>query len=264
MKKLVVTFFSIILSFSVMAESPILVIGASFANGNTPLNDNLDGPVGGISVGLGAYLSLGDALVRNPKLSGHVINEAQAGASTFSRVSCNPVCGNSAIWQSYDIQLTKALKRVSAPGLLNAQYVVISLANDCLHSDAFGIDMSLTSPCTVTQMNEHADRMVALGQRAVAEGLTPIFLKYPDYDSFDMPLVQTLFGFNWVQSKANYEQMTDIREARIEAEVAGAVQLEVWKNFTHVGDGLHPDAKTARKAANRIARFIRRNDGMSN
>ena len=76
------------------AEQPILVIGASFANGSTPFNDNLEAPLGGIAVGFGSYLSLGDALIRNSTVSGFVINEAQAGATTFDRESCLPeVCG---------------------------------------------------------------------------------------------------------------------------------------------------------------------------
>jgi len=133
-------------STTAVAEEPILVIGASFANGAMPFNDNLDAPLGGISIGLGSYLSLGNALVRESSLSGHVINEAQAGATTFDRQTCNPDCTPDVIWQGYDKQFTKALARVTLrdPGtgditVLNSKYVVITLSNDCLHSDAFGI-----------------------------------------------------------------------------------------------------------------------------
>lgn len=246
-----------------MAEAPILIIGASFANGNTPIDDNLNAPLGGISVGFGSYLSLGNALVRNPKLSGNVINEAQAGATTFTRIACNPVCVPGVEWQSYDIQLTKALKRVSFPplGILNAKYVFISFSNDCLHSDAFGVDMTTTSQCSVNEMELHADTMVALGQRAVAEGLIPVFLKVPNYDDFDLVKFQAAAGLLWVQDKANYEQLTDIRRQRITNEVPEAVLLEIWKRYRPLDDdGLHPDTKTVKRAAKVIARFIKRND----
>lgn len=249
------------LSFSAFAESPIIIIGASFANGNTPIDDNLNGPLGGYSVGLGSYVSLGDALIRDRRLSGHVVNEAQAGATTFTRSSCNPACLTNAIWQGYDVQFTKALMRVTNPvtGDINAQFVLISFSNDCLHSDAFGVPMAQTAPCELAQMEEHADRMVALGQQIVAAGLTPIFLKSPRYDAFDMNKFKTVSGLAWVQSQADYEQMAQIRYDRISALVPQAVQLDVWKDYIPVeADGLHPNAKSVKKAAGVIARYVKK------
>lgn len=263
MKRLISSLFAIAFSSSVMAEAPVLVIGASFANGDTPINDNLEGPLGGISVGFGTYQSLGDALIRNPQLSGYVINEAQAGATTFTRTACNPVCNENIQWQGYDVQLTKALKRVSFPpaGIMTAKYVVVSISNDCLHSDAFGIDMAQTQPCNEQQMNEHADRMVALGKQAVDAGLTPIFLKSPDYSAYDMVKFQAVAGLSWVQDQANYEQMAQIRTARIAAEVPQAVQLDVWQDFTPLeADGIHPNAESVKKAAQTIATYIKQNE----
>lgn len=60
-------------------ELPLLVIGASWAEGKTPFNNGI-APLGGTSVGFGSYLSLGQALTRENKLPGYVINEAEAGA----------------------------------------------------------------------------------------------------------------------------------------------------------------------------------------
>jgi ribose-phosphate pyrophosphokinase len=44
--------------------------------------------LGGISVGFGSYLSLGQALTREKKLVGFVVNEGQAGGATFARPFC--------------------------------------------------------------------------------------------------------------------------------------------------------------------------------
>jgi len=67
---------------------PLLLVGASYAEGKTPFNNGI-APLGGVAVGLGSYLSVGQALTRTPLLPGFVINEGQAGATTFAR----PYCG---------------------------------------------------------------------------------------------------------------------------------------------------------------------------
>ncbi|MFT4926945.1 MAG: hypothetical protein ACI8WB_003045 [Phenylobacterium sp.] len=250
-----------------VAEEPILVIGASYADGSTPFNDNLDAPLGGTSVGLGSYLSLGNALARERSLSGHVINEAQGGATTFDRQACNPSCTPDVMWQGYDKQFTKALARVTVrdPGtgditILNSKYVVITLSNDCLHSDAFGIPQNQTQQCTADDINDHVDRLVALGQRILDTGLTPIYLDAPTYDDLDLPLAESLFGLEWMIDQPTYEALGTVRHDRIEVELPEAVQLNAWKGFEHMGDGLHPTDKSTRKAAKRIARFIGKND----
>ena len=69
------------------SDYPLLVIGASTAQGVTPYNNGI-APLNGIAVNFGSFLSLGQALTRNHKLPGFVINEAQAGATTFPRLAC--------------------------------------------------------------------------------------------------------------------------------------------------------------------------------
>jgi hypothetical protein len=267
MKKLLGLVLSAVLSSTAMAEEPIIIIGASYANASTPINDNLDAPLGGVSVALGSFLSLGNGLVRNRSLSGHVINEAQAGATSFDRIACNPACTPDVMWQGYDKQFTKALKRVTALdpvtgdiAVLNAKYVVIALPNDCLHSDAFGVPQADTSPCTTQQMNESADRLIAVGQRAVDLGMTPIYPIPPTYEQLDLELFYTMFGLNWAADKANYDELVSIRTARIEAELPEAAQVNAWKRFVHIGDGIHPDQKSVIFAAKKIARFIKKQD----
>jgi hypothetical protein len=245
---------------SVAIEKPILVIGASYANANLPINDNLEGPLGGIAVDFGSYLSLGNALVRSPLLSGYVINEAQAGATSFDRRACNPTCSDDIGWQGYDKQFTKALARVNNPfiGEINADYLVITIGNDCLHSDAFGIPQEDSVPCSVTDMNAYVDRLIAVGQRAIDLGLTPIFDAYPEFDALDFGITQAAFGLQWMISESDYITLREIHLSKIKSALSGAVIVNMWKNFEHRGDGLHPTDETVAMAATKIARKIKR------
>jgi hypothetical protein len=94
--------------------------------------------------------------------SGHVVNEAQAGACTFARLACGPAQCGPAGWDSYETQLTRAIMRVTnpftVPVKVNARYVVVTMANDCLHSDAAGIPQLQTVPCSYQQLDEVASR----------------------------------------------------------------------------------------------------------
>ncbi len=267
MNKLAIMLLSLVVSFQVMAEEALLLIGASYVNGSVPFNDKLQAPLGGISVGFGSYLSLGQALTRSPLLPGFVINEAQAGATTFDRTACNPECTPGIGWQGYDKQFTKALARVQTRDpnsgqvvSTNARYVVIVMGNDCLHSDAFGIPQSQAQPCSVEQVNQYIDRLIAVGQRAINEGITPVYDLLPRYEDLDLPLAGQLFGLSWMIGEADYNQMRNIHLSRIAAELPQAIQVDMWKGFEHGGDGLHPTPETAKRAAMRVAFQIRLND----
>ncbi len=240
-------------------NKPLLVIGASYADGRTPFNDALIAPLGGVSVGLGSYVSLGNALIRNPRLPGYVINEAQAGATTFDRLGCNP--GPSCTfgsWLGYDKQLTKAVARVTVPGTTTilAKYVVITIGNDCLHSDAFGIPQNQALRCTYSDMRAYVDRLIAVGRRATNMGLTPIYDIYPEYSSLDLPFAAQAFGLTWIIDSSSYNMLRDLHRTRIQAMLPNAVMLNMWADFENIGDGLHPNDKTTKKAAEVIARYI--------
>ena len=242
------------------ASLPLLVIGASYAEGKTPFN-NGHAPLGGISVGFGSYLSLGQALTRVSQLPGHVINEAQAGATTFARAYCAPganTCGP-ATWDSYSTQLQRALARVGTPPTFttyNAKYVVIVMPNDCLHADAFGIPQAVAQPCSPAQMNQVADRLIAVGNQARAAGLTPIYDVMPAYRKLNLPLFRDSFGLAWVIGEADYNTLRNVTYSRVRSEVPGAMVLNIWKDFEHVGDGIHPTPETTRRAAQMIAREL--------
>ncbi len=242
------------------SQLPLLIIGASYAEAKTPFA-NGTAPLGGAAVQLGSYLSLGNALVRNHKLPGHVINEAQAGATSFARPSCAPgasTCGPAG-WDSYQTQLERAIARVAVPPALttlNAKYVLIIKPNDCMHADAFGIPQSLAQPCTLADMNASVDRMLAAGRYAVERGLTPIYDVMPAYDALDLPLFRTRYGLQWVIGEADYNEFRTLHRTRIQNELPEAIVLDIWKDFVHLGDGLHPNAETSTHAANIIAKKL--------
>lgn len=242
------------------SDFPLLVIGASYAEGKTPFNGGI-APLGGIAVGFGSYLSLGQALIRTPQLPGYVINEAQAGATTFARSYCAPgasTCGPAA-WDSYATQLSRALARVAQPPSFttyNAKYVVILMPNDCLHADAFGIPQAVVQPCSPAQLNQVADRLIAVGHQARAAGLTPIYDVMPAYRRLDLNLFRTMFGLAWAIGEADYNALRTLTSSRIRSEVPGAVVLDIWKDFEHVGDGIHPTPGSVRRAAHIITREL--------
>ena len=246
---------------------PILILGASYANGSTPYFSDLKAPLGGFAANFGSYLSLGDALIRSPLTSGHVINEAQGGATSFDRNVCNP--GPDCLefgWEGLDKQLTKALSRVSLPDpnnpdsflILNAEYVVIATGNDCLHPDAFGIPMAETSECTIEQMHEVVDNIVAVGNRAANYGLTPIIVPLPPYEGLDLEAFRIAVGFDWVISESNYNIFKEIYDTRTQTEINNVLFVDAWKDFRAIADGIHPDRRSARKAARRVALAILR------
>lgn len=243
-------------------DLPILLIGASYAEGKTPFNNGI-APLGGTSVGLGSYLSLGQALTRESKLPGYVINEGEAGATTFARQACPPTANScvAAGWSGYQTMLQRALARVAMPPIFsqyNARYVVITTANDCLHSGAIGVPQGQASQCTLADMNAVADRLIAVGQFAQSKGLTPIYDVLPAYTDLNLPLFQQLNGQVWVIGENDYNQLRNTVRSRIETDLPDALLVDMWKDFKHIGDGIHPDPKTSRRAAELLAKSIRR------
>lgn len=247
---------------------PLLVVGASYAEGKTPFNQGI-APLGGIAVGFGSYLSLGQALTRSAPLPGYVINEGQAGGTTFARPYCAPgasTCGP-ASWDSYMTQLQHALARVAMPPTFtqyNAKYVVILTPNDCLHSDAFGIPQAQAQPCGPAQMNQVADRLIAVGAYALSKGITPIYDVAPRYSKLDLNLFRSLYGLDWVIGEADYNTLRQLTHNRIRAELPSAITLDIWKDFVHMGDGIHPTPEAARRAALQVTVELLRRDVMAN
>jgi hypothetical protein len=242
------------------SQKPLLIIGASYAEAKTPFNNGI-APLGGVAVKLGSYLSLGNALVRNKKLPGYVINEAQAGGGTFARLACatgTSACGPAG-WDSYQTQLERAIARVATPPTftqLNAKYVVIVKSNDCLHADAFGVPQAQAQPCTRADMEATVDRLIAVGQHAIDHGLTPVYDIPPAYSHLDLPLFKSRYNLAWVIGEGDYNLLRSLHATRIATELPGAIVLDMWRNFVHGGDGIHPSDDSNADAANMIAKQL--------
>jgi len=246
------------------SQLPLLVIGASYSDARTPFHNGI-APQGGRAVNYGSYLSLGEALTRNAQLPGYIINEAQAGAGTFNRLQCPPGAAtcSAAAWDSYMTEFKQALARVALPpptGGYNAKYVVVTISNDCLHAGAMGVPQPTSTPCSYSDMNGTVDRLIELGNFAISKGITPIFDVYPKYEDLNLELFKASAGVAWVIDEQGYNTLRDLVQTRLAAELPDAIQLDIWKNFTHIGDGLHPDPATAKKAAQVLASELKKLD----
>lgn len=249
-----------------ITSQPILVIGASYADGRPPFDDSLQAPMGGMAVNFGTYLGEGDALVRQGLL---VVNEAQAGATTFDRDFCLTNFCLDVGWQGYHTQLSKALGRVairnpSDPNQVlgyNARYVYISLPNDCIHSGAAGIAQAQSSPCSQQQVDELVDRVIDVAEDAMDVGLVPVFSRYPDYDDLNLAIIAGATGLTWYVNESQWNAIADTFEDRIADELPGAILVDAWRHMEVLPDGLHPTPKSANKAAKRIREAIEDYEG---
>ncbi len=246
-------------------DDAVLIIGASYVNGTTRLDDKQLGSLGGLAVGSGSYLSLGDALVRQKRLNGLVVNEGSVGSTTFDRFSClDNQCLPFGKLLGYEKQFENALKRSAVydpenPGLIsryNTKYLVIGTANDCIHSDAFGIPQNQTQPCSMSEINSMIDIIIGIARSADELGIKVIIPLFPKYEDLDLEVLRQGLGFHWVIDEVQYNLLRDTYRQRLETELENAYIVDVWKKFTHRGDGIHPDRKTVKKAARKVAKLI--------
>ncbi|MDH3976382.1 MAG: hypothetical protein OEV42_19115 [Deltaproteobacteria bacterium] len=247
-------------------DKPILIIGASYENGVTPIDDNLFGPFYGAAVNYGSYLSLGDALVRNDQLNGFVINEARGGASVYYREYCGPDSCGFGSWQGYDVQFQKALSRVvirdpqNPMNILgyNADYLIMGTpTNDCLHAGGVEEPQLVSDQCTTEELNHVIDGYINIAQQAVAIGITPIVAIYPDYNDINWQVFQTAFALPWVINESTYNELKGLFHSRLQVEVPEVLLVEAWDQFKPIGDGLHPDFDSSTNAAKKIVKAMK-------
>jgi len=259
----------IFLAFTVGAHAygldrPIVVIGGSFENGQTPCVIRKINAVNCLSVNFGDYLSLGQALANSSLSNGKVLVEAIGGATTFDRSGYTIPTEQKADvgWEleGYTRQLHRALLSVTNPFTfeLSARYVVIGIANDCLHSNAFETAPSDSTNCSPAELNEAVDRYVTVGQAASEAGLIPVFLEYPpladlgENNGIDWAVAQVANGFLFTIDDSSYQALSAAHAIRVAAEVPGALVIDAWQRFRHIGDGLHPTEITSKRAARAV------------
>jgi len=250
---------------SVGTSDAIIIIGSSYANGTTRLDDNQLGSLFGLAVASGGYLSLGDALVRDKKLNGLVINEANVGSTTFNRYSCLIYeCLPYGQLIGYHEQFNNALKRTaiydpSLPGGIagfNAKYLIIDIPNDCIHSDAFGVPQIYTQPCTAEEMYHSAHHVIDVALHAESLGMTVIIPILPRYEDLDLALVKQQLGLLWVVNKPQYNKVRKNYTENLKTALVNSKIIDLWGKFQHRGDGIHPNRKTVTNAAQRISTMI--------
>lgn len=258
-------FASNIQAASVGSTDAIIIIGSSYSNGTTRLDDNHLGSLFGLAVASGGYLSLGDALVREKELNGLVINEANVGNTTFSRYSCLTYeCLPYGQLHSYQDQFDSALSRTaiydpSLPGGIagfNAKYLIIDIPNDCIHSDAFGIPQAYTHPCTIEEMQHTAHAIIDVALHAESLSMTVIIPLLPKYEDLDLELVKQQLGLLWITDKIQYNKVRTHYKKNLKSNLVNSKIINLWGKFQHRGDGIHPNRKTMTNAARRIANMI--------
>ena len=278
-------------------DEAILVIGASLEDGGTPCELEPDGTGLGdnpgfcSSVNFGKYMPLGAALQSRLLVKGQVINEAIGGATTFPRGNYPTILPDGSVpgeetrtpvgWEQFGMnqQFVRAFGQVfdptTTPPSVNAKYIVIGIPNDCLHANAFDVAPADTVPdqCAAinpatgqTGLEDLVDRLIGLGQAAIASGLTPIYTGYPPYasgiatDGINLEQAQAMFGFAWVMSEGSYNSLVADYDARIPATLGpgNVIMANAWRNdYENLGDGLHPTFEISRKGAIRIVLAIK-------
>ena len=281
----------------VPTDEAILVIGASLENGGSPCELASDGsgvennPLFCGHVAFGSYLPLAAALQNRVLVRGQVIDEAIGGATTFARPGYPAILPDGSVpgedsktpvgWEQYGFnqQYARAFSQVfnptTVPPQVNARYVVIGIPNDCLHANAFPVAPANTNvdECSEfdpgtgkTGLESLVDRLIGLGQAAIASGLTPIYTGYPQYvtggrtDGINLQQAQALFGFAWVISETPYNDLLADYASRIPATLGAAnvIMANAWSpGYQHLGDGLHPTAQASTVAAIRIVLAIK-------
>ncbi len=279
----------------VAKNEAILVIGASLENGGSPCTLNPDGS--GVEnntlfcghVNFGSYMPLATALQNRWLVKGQVIDEAIGGATTFPRGGYPAINPDNTIpeesdrspfgWEQFGFnqQFVRAFSQVlnplTAPPTVNARYIIIGIPNDCLHSSAFDVAPADTVPdqCALvnpetgnTGLEEVVDRLIGLGQAAIASGLTPIYTGYPPYDAagtagINLGTAQALFGFPWVMSETSYNSLRADYDARIPATLGpgNVIMADIWSTYENLGDGLHPSISTSELGALRLVLAIK-------
>ena len=253
---------------STIAQHKVGCVGASLAQGSANPVSFATGfggfllPGQDIETSFPGYIDLCDGMQRkNMK----ILNAGQAGSATFTYTSSlfGPIP-----FPGYGDQLTTLLGWATVVSVdeffdpigveVNLDAIVTTLPSDCMHS----LIGDITTPCTTADYHVVAQNLVDHGNDICDAGVKPIFDKYMPYDQIDWSVFTLQFGAAFVISESGWDEMKDIVSTRLDAEVTcGAVQLDLWGsiqngNYDTIGDGLHPDESSMKRAAKAVKQAI--------
>lgn len=131
---------------------------------------------------------------------------------------------------------------------------VIFRFNDCLHTIAGLCDEQEVLNTPVANTIETIQYLQSHGVKVIV----PILL---DYDNMDLPLVEETFSQIIPGFKVASEEQYNLYKTVFESEISNfqdVTMIEIWSGMTHIGDGLHPDYRSKKKAAKKLHRAIKK------
>lgn len=219
--------------------NPVIgVLGASFADCSLPMNT----PLMGIGYAGCSYEALEKKLSKHRELDemGFTVQStAQAGSRSHD------VEGTG--WLGYSSQLQQLnMTTFWFDGVQRLKYLVITIANDCLHSIA----------CSENDMQAYVDNIKAAVTTATDSGVTVIINGLPEWEGLDLPAAAVAFGLTNLIGETDYRVLQNMHEMQLMA-LPGVHYVKVWENNFDTIDGLHPTVASQVEAADRIARVIK-------
>ncbi len=249
---LTATLLASLTAFSAFAKSEVIVdvnnpviglIGASYVDPEASINNT----VGLTSLNGSSYRGIADYLKATTitKAKGLVYRENAEGGAT------------SAGDNGFKSMLQQAQELVEhttqwADGTHMKAAVIFSF-NDCKHTLA-GLCPS-QSDIISASTNNALDTINYLKNNNVKV----FIVRAPNYDDLDFPLTEQIFsdiipGFQMVDEQG-YQLLQDTYQEYVH-NIEGVTVIDAWTSFDHIGDGLHPDHKTKRKAARIINKVL--------
>ena len=228
-----------------ITKKPLLMAGASLAKPHAQFRNGIDNAIP-FSTNFGSYVSLEGAMWRKD----FIVMNMGIGGSNIVDYQTN-IFGYPDTVEGIKTQVERALLMVLNPftSEYNADYFVVLWGNENLHQ------LVQENPSDEAQINAYIDEYVAIGLDLISKGITPIFTKYPDWGVMDVSGFLA-FGATWVIDEPTWNLMQSLYESRLVAEVPGAIMVDAWKDYTNLGDGVHPDEASMMAAAIAIEQAI--------
>ena len=228
-----------------ITQKPILMTGASLTKPHAQFREGANNAIP-FGTNSGSYVSLEGAMWRK----GHIVVNMGIGGSTVENYD-TAIFGYADTIEGLNSQIERAKVVVfnELTQEYNADYAIVVWGNEHMHSLVQG------NPSSIADINAAIDIYVAMGNHLLSLGITPIFTKYPDFGVMDLSGFLN-FGATWVIDEPTWDTLQNLYETRLVAEVPGCIMVNAWKNYTNLGDGVHPDEKSMMRAARKITNAI--------